>query len=226
MKKVLLLVTVVCGLSVAAQAQTRTVKKKKVTTTRTTAAAKSSPTASTTTTKTATTTTTPKAAPVAATTTTTTRTSAALSPTQGKFSIGVEVGLPLGDAKNASNLIIGGSLKYEHPVAENVFITGSAGYSKFLNNEEAKAADYSFSAIPVKVGVKYFFDQGFYGEAQIGAAFLHESIGDNSGNATAFAYSPGIGYAFTPNFDIGVRYEGWSKNGTLSQVAARLAYSF
>lgn len=144
----------------------------------------------------------------------------------GKFSIGVEAGLPVGDASNASNFTIGGSLKYDHPIAENTFITGSAGYTKFLYKSEVKADGNSFYAIPVKVGVKYFFAESFYGEAQLGAAFLQEKFQGLSANTTAFAYSPGIGYAFGGGVDLGVRYEGWSKNGTIGQVAARLAYSF
>ncbi len=170
MKKVLLMLTVICGLSVAAKAQT--------------------------------------------------------SSQTGKFSIGLEAGLPVGNASDVSNFVIGGSLKYDHPVAENTFLTLSAGYNKFIYKSEFKDAG-SFYAIPVKVGVKYFFDQGFYGEAQLGAAFQTEKVtGLGSFHNTAFAYAPGIGYAFSPNVDMGVRYEGWSKDGTTSQVALRLAYSF
>lgn len=147
------------------------------------------------------------------------------SSSTGKFSIGVEAGLPLGDAKNSSNFVIGGSLKYDHPIAENTFITGSAGYNKFIYKSDFK--DFgSFYAIPVKVGLKYFFAESFYGEAQLGAAFMNEKFEGESANATAFAYSPGIGYVLGGGVDLGVRYEGWSKNGTISQISARLAYSF
>lgn len=150
----------------------------------------------------------------------------AQSKDSGKFSIGLEAGLPVGDVKNLSNFAIGGSLKYDHPIAENTFITGSAGYTKFLSNDDAKSIGYKLYAIPVKVGVKYFFAESFYGEAQVGAAFANEKVAGVSNSTTAFAYSPGIGYAFGGGVDLGVRYEGWSKNGTISQVAARLAFSF
>ncbi|RYD84279.1 MAG: hypothetical protein EOP54_32465, partial [Sphingobacteriales bacterium] len=144
----------------------------------------------------------------------------------GKFSIGVEAGLPVGDASNVSNFVIGGSLKYDHPIADQLFVTGSAGYNKFLYKSQFSNAG-SFYAIPVKVGIKSYFGEGFYGEAQLGAAFVTQTVpGFGSASTTAFAYSPGIGYAFSPNVDLGIRYEGWSKNGTTSQVAARLAYSF
>ncbi|MCQ6958090.1 outer membrane beta-barrel protein [Mucilaginibacter aquariorum] len=150
----------------------------------------------------------------------------------GKFSIGVEAGLPVGDVKNFTNFVIGGSLKYDHPIAEGTFVTISAGYNKFLAKDEAKDAGYKFYGIPVKAGIKHFFADGFYGEAQLGAAFTKESVnvdgfGNISGSKTAFAYSPGIGYTFGGGLDLGVRYEGWSMSGnTVSQIAARLAFSF
>lgn len=145
----------------------------------------------------------------------------------GKFSIGVEAGLPVGDAKEISSFAIGGSLKYDHPIAEGTFVTLSAGYTKFLLKSEFKDAGLSLYGIPVKAGLKYFFAESFYGEAQLGAAFVKASAeGGGSNSTTAFAYSPGIGYVLGGGVDLGVRYEAWSKNGTTSQIAARLAYSF
>jgi hypothetical protein len=146
----------------------------------------------------------------------------------GKFSIGVEAGVPLGDYKDVTNFVIGGSLKYDHPIAEGTFVTLSAGYSKFLSNDDAKADGFKFYGIPVKAGLKHFFAEGFYGEAQVGAAFTKTSVeGFGSTSKTAFAYAPGIGYAFGGGVDLGVRYEGWSlSGGTASQIAARLAFSF
>jgi hypothetical protein len=138
----------------------------------------------------------------------------------GKFSIGLEAGLPVGDIKDAGGkLFIGGSLKYDQPIAAGTFLTGSAGYTSLSFKDEVGGGSAGF--VPVKVGLKYFLAESFYGEAQVGAAFSTES-----GGGTAFAYAPGIGYAFGGGLDLGVRYEGWSKNGTVSQVAARLAFSF
>ncbi|MBL4677770.1 MAG: outer membrane beta-barrel protein [Mucilaginibacter sp.] len=170
MKKVLLLLTVICGLTVAAKAQSKS--------------------------------------------------------ETGKFSIGVEAGLPLGSFGDGYSFGIGGSLKYDQPIAEGTFVTGSAGYTSFIGKSVTIDGFGTFKNpaagfVPVKVGVKYFLAESFYGEAQLGAAFSTQS-----GGGTAFAYSPGIGYAFSPNVDLGIRYEAWSNNGTVSQVAARLAYSF
>ena len=146
----------------------------------------------------------------------------------GKFSIGLEGGLPLGDAHKLFSSTFGASLKYELPIASSTLFTISAGYSRFQYKGEVKdglkalGVDRSGEGfVPVKVGIKYYIENGFFAEGQLGAAF-----GTASGSGTAFAYSPGVGYTFDGGFEAGVRYEGWSHDGTISQVALRLAYRF
>lgn len=142
----------------------------------------------------------------------------------GKFSIGVDAGLPVGNASNVYTFAIGGSLKYDMPIGSGAFVNLSAGYQSFMVKSALKDIGFPSSSgfIPVKVGLKYYFDgQGFYGEAQVGAAFSTES-----GGGKAFAYAPGVGYTLDGGLDLGVRYEGWSHDGTISQVALRVAYSF
>nr|WP_294948851.1 hypothetical protein [uncultured Mucilaginibacter sp.] len=139
-----------------------------------------------------------------------------------KWSIGFEGGLPVGHAKDAYNAVVGASLKYDYNVAASTFLTGSVGYNAFLVKSQYKSvAGSTDGAIPVKAGLKYFFGNGFYGEGQLGAAFSTES-----GGGTAFVYSPGIGYDFGSGVDLGIRYEAWSKNGTIGQVGVRLGFSF
>ncbi|MES2062675.1 MAG: outer membrane beta-barrel protein [Bacteroidota bacterium] len=143
----------------------------------------------------------------------------------GKFSIGLETGLPIADFNTTHSFAIGGSLKYDQPVAANTFITLSAGYSSFRGKKDIR----SFGFVPVKAGIKYFFSEGFFGEGQIGAAFSTQG-GAGGGNAigggTAIAYAPGLGYSFNNNIEAGVRYEAWYKDGTVSQIGLRLAYKF
>lgn len=137
------------------------------------------------------------------------------------FSVGVEAGLPVGSTSNAYSFVIGGSLKYEAPIATATNFTLTAGYSSFQGKTVGAIKFPAVGFIPVKAGIKHFFADAFYGEAQLGAAFSTQS-----GGGTAFAYSPGIGYKFSDVIDLGVRYEAWSKNGTTSQIAARLGFSF
>ncbi|MEO6150840.1 MAG: hypothetical protein ABIN95_13730 [Mucilaginibacter sp.] len=137
----------------------------------------------------------------------------------GKFSIGFEAGLPVGSAKDAYSSALGGSLQYDQPVADNLFVTITAGYTSL---KYKGAGGGSGGVVPVKAGLKYYFSEGFFGEAQAGAAFFTKK--PNSG--AAFAYAPGIGYTFAGGFEAGVRYETWSKNGSTSLAALRLAYRF
>ena len=147
----------------------------------------------------------------------------------GKWNIGVDAGIPLGDMNNISNLAIGASVKYEHPIATSTFLTLSAGYQRFLYTSDVKDALKAFGIdksgegiIPVKAGLKHYFSPGFFGEAQAGASFSTEE-----GGSTAFVYAPGIGYTFTGGFEAGVRYEGYSHDGGNQGMAAlRLAYRF
>lgn len=142
---------------------------------------------------------------------------------EGKFSIGLEGGLLVGDASNFYNAAIGASVKYEYPIATSTYFTISAGYTALLTKSALKDEGFksSYGTVPLKAGIKYYIQNGFFAEGQLGAAFYTES-----GGGTAFAYSPGIGYTFDGGFEAGVRYEAWSKNGTTSQVALRLAYRF
>ncbi|MFD0750719.1 outer membrane beta-barrel protein [Mucilaginibacter calamicampi] len=148
----------------------------------------------------------------------------------GKFSIGVEAGLPVGEISDTHSFAIGGSLKYDLPIASDLAFTASAGYTSFQGKTSTiqygassiTAKWPAFGYIPVKAGIKYNLASALYAEAQVGAA-----IGTESGSKTAFVYAPGLGFKFSDAVDLGVRYEGWSANGgTISQIAARLGFSF
>ena len=154
---------------------------------------------------------------------TTTTTTTAASPATGgaKFSIGAEAGLPLGDVSNGYSTVIGGSLKVELPTGTNTFFTFSAGYNSFLIKSEFKEFASSAGFVPVKAGLKYYADGNFFLEGQAGIVFSTES-----GGGHAFVYSPGIGYTFNGGPEVGVRYEAWTNDGTVSQLSLRLALRF
>lgn len=147
-----------------------------------------------------------------------------------KLSLGAEFALPMGDFGDAYKLGFGGSLQYQHPVAENLLVTGSAGYTTFTGKDvnifgfTTKLPAYN--AIPVKAGARYYFGDNFFAAGELGAAF-----GTKSGSSTAFVYAPGIGVDFPVadkgSVELGARYEGWSANSTTSGfIGLRLAYNF
>jgi hypothetical protein len=151
------------------------------------------------------------------------------TPNTGKFSAGFEAGVPFGTLiKDISSVALGGSLKYDYPISEGIFVTGSAGYTNFIYKSDYKEFLKEFDInksgegfVPIKAGIKYYVSGGFYGEAQGGVVLSTES-----GGGTAIAYAPCIGYTWDDSVEIGARYEGWSHNGTISQVAFRVAYRF
>jgi hypothetical protein len=87
----------------------------------------------------------------------------------GKFSIGVDGAIPTGDAHELFNYGIGGSFKYEFPVAKMVFVTLSAGYESLHVKSELQEPDSksSFGFIPIKAGIKPYLDGGFFFEGTV-----------------------------------------------------------
>jgi len=141
-----------------------------------------------------------------------------------KLGIGAEFAFPMGDFGDVMDLGYGGSLLYQHPVAANLNLTGSAGYLSFKAKDEFGGS--SFGYVPVKVGARYFVAENFFVGGELGASFSTES-----GGKTAFAYAPGIGIEFPvadkSAIELGARYEGWSANSTTSSfIGLRLAWNF
>lgn len=141
-----------------------------------------------------------------------------------KLGIGADFAFPMGDFGDVMDLGYGGSLLYQHPVAANLNLTGSAGYLSFKAKDEFGGG--SFGYVPVKVGARYFVAENFFIGGELGASFSTES-----GGKTAFAYSPGIGIEFPvadkSAIELGARYEGWSANSTTNSfIGLRLAWNF
>ncbi|MBC7615191.1 MAG: outer membrane beta-barrel protein [Pedobacter sp.] len=141
-----------------------------------------------------------------------------------KFGIGLNVGVPTSDAYGVA---VGADLRYQFDIDKQLSIPITAGYTRFfgkeIGNTGVRFTDYPY--IPLKAGLKYFFNDtgaGAYGLAEAGAAF-----GTNSGSGTSFVYSPAIGYAWSNGLDLGLKYEGISKNSSnTGYVGLRLAYGF
>jgi outer membrane protein W len=165
----------------------------------------------------------------------------------GRFSVGAELGLPMGDFGDAANLGFGGTLRYEMPIGDNLGLTGTAGYIMFSGKDQdilgvtIKGADWSM--IPIQVGAKYYFQEqqdGFYGMVELGVhattvktpsyttTFFGVSVTvpEASASSTDLSYAPAIGYHLA-NVDIGLRYQMIATTGaTTSYLGLRLAYVF
>jgi len=149
-----------------------------------------------------------------------------------KLSVGADFAVPTGDLSLISSIGYGGSIQGEFNVAKSLNLTASAGYLTFdykksLKDlfDQAGVKMDKMGAIPVKAGAKYYFGKMFYGAAELGASF---TTGETS--ATAFAYAPSVGInlplANKNAFDLGLRYESWSNEGTSSFIGMRASFAF
>lgn len=142
-----------------------------------------------------------------------------------RFSVGAELGVPTGSFANGWGFGVGASAQAEHFFQENVSGTGMAGFISYIGKSVGgNLKNKSYNIIPLRVGARVYAGEGFHAGAQIGVGFL--SIGGNS--ATAFAYSPQIGYNFKTNngkaIDATLKYDGYTKNGTFGALGIRIAF--
>ena len=158
---------------------------------------------------------------------------AASAQTEGavrKLSVGAEFGLPT--EKNSDEILVGGSLQFEQPVAKSLNVTVSAGYLSDMYTGDAKdalkAAGFktSYGFVPLKAGAKFYFGGNFYGAGEVGAA-----IGTDDGTGTALILAPTLGASFSvadkSSLDFGLRYENWSKDGNSTGfIGLRAAFAF
>jgi len=141
-------------------------------------------------------------------------------------SVGPEVGFATADFSNTHSVGIGGTVQAENNIGGTTNVTLTTGFITYAGKSAGSGIKYKAAGIvPLKLGVKYFLSQGFYGAAQLGAGFF------SNGGGAAFAYTPMIGYEFNTNsgqaVDAGLKYDGYSKNNSnLGSVGLRVAYKF
>lgn len=135
---------------------------------------------------------------------------------QGRFSVGPEVAIPMGDFGDAVGLGIGASVRYEAPINENLSWMGTVGFISFAKKSIDTGfgdVDLSASIIPIQAGIKYYFTEsfnGFYAGAEAGLNLLKAKTSfdgeSDSESETKFGFAPQIGYHISM-IDISARYQ-------------------
>jgi len=153
-----------------------------------------------------------------------------------ELSIGIDGALPLGgwdsgdgNGTKVSSFGIGATAKYAYNFNERFAATFQTGYIYFPG-KDLGGGKINMGQIPIKAGLR-ISSNAFYFEPQLGISSLNVSVKDDagssvSGSTTAFTYAIGVGVMASSNFDIGLRYEAMSKDGTTSFLGLRFAYSF
>jgi hypothetical protein len=157
-------------------------------------------------------------------------------PSVWRFGVGVEGGLPTGNAHDISNFELGGTARLQYGISKNLALTLTTGYYNFfgktydiIDPTTASAVEIhgrSLGIVPVKVGAKAFFTDNLYVGAEAGAGFEAHAIVDGATKDTKLILSPALGWA-NKSWDIGVRYDGFlGQNNNYGLAALRLAYGF
>ena len=156
--------------------------------------------------------------------------SAAIAQREGKtrFSIGPELGVATSNplkglpGNKGWGVGIGGSIQADHFFRENLTgnaYLGTVFYTGRSKNNDSK--NKAYTVIPIRVGSD-FYPGPFHIGAQIGVG-----INSMSGvSATAFAYSPQVGFNFSKNerpVDLTVRYDAYAGHGDFSAMNLRLS---
>ncbi|MBC7935619.1 MAG: porin family protein [Rhizobacter sp.] len=159
------------------------------------------------------------------------------------FSVGAEAALPIGDFVDSPikfsdiySFGAGLSLQGKYALDESLGITLSAGYISYFEKEYLGEKPGSLGVIPVLAGIEYNFTPEIFASAQLGYSIYTGKYLDDA-KMSGFSYAPGIGYRFTPNFSVQLKYQGTSAkikfddggesdSGSLSHIGLRIAYSF
>jgi hypothetical protein len=139
------------------------------------------------------------------------------------ISTGFELAIP---SNGVYSIGTGASAKIELPLSSPVSFTLTGGFtSMFYKSNLFNSARTPGAAIfiPLKAGLRYFFNQGIFAEGEAGTA-----IETNYDKRSNFAFSIGPGFMIPAGdknmVDVSFRYESWSNQ--LRQTGLRIAYRF
>lgn len=136
---------------------------------------------------------------------------------EGKMTLGFggELALPSGDFGDFAGTGFGGTANFLYHMNDQVAISGTAGYitwgGKSLDLGLLGKWEYSYSAIPILAGGRYYFSAGdsrLYGSAEIGFYMFSFTVtvpsytffgvtvpgGETTESESEFVIAPGLGY--------------------------------
>ncbi|QTE23036.1 transporter [Polaribacter cellanae] len=139
----------------------------------------------------------------------------------GVLNAGVNVGLPTGDASDASSFTLGAEVNYMFTVADGFTAGPSVSYSNFFGKKVAGTKVPNVSFLPVAGAARYNVAEDFVAGVDLGYA-----IGINpKNNDGGFYYRPMLGYKIADNTQLNVSYSGVSRDGgSISNVSVGIMF--
>lgn len=168
--------------------------------------------------------------------------SVAFSFAQGKASLGIELGFPVGSNTDGVKTGFGASFRYEKPLNKNFSWLASLGYLYFPASKtetfpgsppQTVAVDGHFTFVPILGGIKYYVKEsfnGFYIGTDLGMTAMSFSgsvsvFGSSfpiSQDENKFTVAPNIGI-HGKKLDFGIRY---SMSNDTNYIGTRIAMVF
>lgn len=136
-----------------------------------------------------------------------------------EIKLGVHGGVPVGDAGDYSDFLLGASVSYLWSPTGVFQVGPKIGYEQFFVKDEFGDTDVSFLPIAAEGRVSL-------GDVIFAGLDLGYGVGLNDGNDGGFYYSPKIGFGFMSVKVIG-SYSSFSRDGgSASSVNAGVEFSF
>ena len=131
---------------------------------------------------------------------------------QEGFNLGINFGLPVGDAGEISSFSLGIDANYLWNVADSFDAGVATGFTNaFGKSEEILGIDVEFDDVqflPLAAAGRYHVTDRFRVGADLGYA-----VGLNDGNDGGFYYRPMVGYGITDRIEANLSYTGISLDG-------------
>ncbi|HTK22525.1 MAG TPA: hypothetical protein VL442_23565 [Mucilaginibacter sp.] len=164
-----------------------------------------------------------------------------------KIGVGVDLGVPVGPASNGYELTMGVTAKAEFPVAPQLSITATTGFTGYITkggfstgyyyDSYDGSGSYSYGDVacfvPLEAGARIYVAPKFYLEGDFGASFnVNSTSSDFTNRQTALIYAPMAGMTIPfggsrVSLDLSLRYESRLDAGyNYSQIAARAVFNF
>ena len=144
----------------------------------------------------------------------------------GKFKLGVDAGIPLGDIKDSASFNLGVNAAYTWNVGEGFDAGLGVSYNTYFAKEYDLPGGGTFKPdnanfLPIYGTANYGFTENIFVGADLGYA-----VGLTDGFDGGFYYQPKVAYHFGPS-EVNLGYQGVSKDGySYSAINLGYAYSF
>jgi len=126
---------------------------------------------------------------------------------QSKFNAGASfnISVPLGEFSDIAKTGIGGSINSEYVFSDELSATFAVYYYSYSSKIptiaiDGSTYDFSFEAIPIILGLKYFFNKSFFGTFEAGAHIMRAKAdvynGDNLSTDFEIKFGAGLGLGY------------------------------